>query len=63
VIGDRIFAGGVKDTEQNFTFEVYAYRKLTKPEVRWHFEDWLRKRDKRKSLKNKTVRMTSNLGM
>jgi len=50
------------DPKNNFTFKVRAYREVTPREMRAAFFVWNRQRDKRRSLKNKTVEVTSIIG-
>jgi len=50
------------DPKNNFTFRVRAYRKLAPRELRVAFFVWNRQRDKRRSLRNKTVEVTSIIG-
>jgi hypothetical protein len=48
-----------RDPKNNFTFRVRAYRKLTPKEMRKELFVWSRQGDKKRSLKNKTVTVTS----
>lgn len=50
------------DPKKNFTFNVRAYRELSRHEMRFAFNLWNRQRDKRRSLRNKTVEVTSIIG-
>ena len=50
------------DPKNNFTFRVRAYPKLTPKEMRKEFFVWSRQGDKKRSLKNKTVTVTSIIG-
>jgi hypothetical protein len=60
---ERMMAGGIIVESINFKFEVWAYRKLTDGELNFCWQNWKRQRDKRKSLKNKVVRVISNHGL
>jgi hypothetical protein len=51
------------DPDANFTFKVRAYRKLTQQEMKMSFAIFNQQRDKRRTLKNKTVEVTSIIGM
>lgn len=51
-----------RNPTNNFTFRVLAYRKLNPKEMRLAFSNWNRQRDKRHSLKNKIVEVTSIIG-
>jgi len=48
--------------KNNFTFRVRAYRRLTPKEMRKAYFVWSRQGDKKHSLKNKTVTVTSIVG-
>ncbi len=50
------------DPKNNFTFRVRAYRELTPQEMRKAYFVWSRQGDKKRSLKNKTVTVTSIIG-
>jgi hypothetical protein len=50
------------DSNNNFTFRVRAFRKLTPQEMRAGFFIWNHQRDKRKSLKNKIIEVISIIG-
>ncbi len=50
------------DPTNNLTFRVRAYRELTPQEMRAAFFLWNRQRSKKRSLKNKTVEVTSIIG-
>lgn len=50
------------DPKKNFTFRVRAYRELTTHELRIAFNLWNQQRDKRCSLRNKIVEVTSTIG-
>jgi len=50
------------DPKKNFKFRVRAYRELTPQEMRISFQLWNQQRDKRKSLRNKTVEVVSTIG-
>ena len=52
----------VHDPDINFTFKVRAYRKLTPREMKVSFAIFNQQRDKRRSLKNKTVEVMSIIG-
>jgi hypothetical protein len=60
---ERILAGVLIDESINFTFEVWAYEKMTEAQIDSRFAAWNRKRDKRRSLRNKTVQAISNHGL
>ena len=51
-----------KDPKNNFTFKVRAYRTLTPQEMRQAFYFWNQQRDRRYSVRNKTVEVTSIIG-
>jgi len=50
------------DPKNNFTFRVRAYRTLTPKEMRKALFVWTRQGDKKRSIKNKTVIVTSIIG-
>lgn len=52
----------MKYPKRNFTFRVRAYRTLDRGEMRMSYVLWNRQRDKRRSLRNKTVEVTSLIG-
>ncbi len=52
----------MKIQKDNFLFRVRAYRKLTPGELKTAYILWYRQRDKRKSLKNKTIEVISIIG-
>lgn len=60
--GGRNLAGTVVNKEVNFRFEVWAYRQLTGEELKKAFEAFMRRRDRRVSLKNKLVQVLSKIG-
>ena len=62
-IRKRILAGELVDKSINFRFRVYAYRKMSDSEMRFHLMDYLARRDKRKSLKNQIVDHYTNFGL
>lgn len=52
----------VKDKQNNFTFRVRAYRKLTPHEMKLSYALWHQQRDKRRSYKNKIIEVVSIIG-
>ena len=46
-----------------FRFEVWAYRKLTEEELIRDLRAFMAQRDRRRSLRNKTIQLVSNRGM
>jgi hypothetical protein len=50
------------DPKNNFTFRVIAYRKLTPAEMRKALFVWKHQGDKKRSLQNETVTVTSIIG-
>jgi hypothetical protein len=52
-----------KDQQNNFTFRVRAYRKLTPHEMKISYADWYLQRDKRRSYKNKIIEVVSIIGI
>lgn len=52
----------IHDPKKNFTFRVRAYRELTPQEMKATFFVWKNQRDKRKTLKNKTIEVISIIG-
>lgn len=61
--GDRILAGAIEDPSVLFRFEVWAYRQLSREELGMTFQLWARQRDRRRSLKNKTIQVIANHGI
>ncbi len=61
--GDRILAGVIEDPSVNFRFEVWAYRQLTREELGMTYQLWAQQRDRRRSLKNKTIQIVANHGI
>lgn len=59
--GGRILAGVVTDDSIKFRFEVWAWREMTPQEISFAWQVFHQQRDKRRSLRNKTVQMISNL--
>jgi hypothetical protein len=60
----RILAGELINKKLKFRFRVLAFRKMSKSEVRHNFEDWYHnQRDKRRSLRNRTVTLVTDFGM
>ena len=53
----------VKGPEKNFVFRVRAYRKLTLHEMRVSLAIWNQQRDKRRTLRNQVVEVTSIIGI
>ncbi len=51
-----------KDKQNNFTFRVRAYRKLTLHEMKVSYAHWYQQRDKRKSYKNIIIEVVSIIG-
>ncbi len=51
-----------KDKQNNFTFRVCAYRKLTPHEMNVSYAHWYQQRDKRRSYKNKIIEVISIIG-
>jgi len=61
---ERIIAGEIVDSAIRFRFRVLAYRKMSDTEIRSHFLDWYHnQRDKRTTLKNKTITLVADFGM
>jgi len=58
MIGGRLF-----DPELNFRFRVTAYRKLSQDEVMSVYRRWHAERDKRISLKNKSIMAHTSIGV
>jgi hypothetical protein len=59
----KFVAGRLIDKKNNFIFQVLAYRKMSGQELQSFHRIWLSQRDKRKSFKDKTVTMDTNMGM
>jgi hypothetical protein len=60
---EKKIGGIIRKDAINFTFQVRAFRPLTQEELASAYLFWNQTRDKRKSLKNKTVTMESNIGL
>jgi hypothetical protein len=59
---NKMLAGVVSDDKINFRFEVWAYRPLTRQELRMAYTVFQQGRDKRRTLRNRTVQMVSVIG-
>lgn len=56
---NHILGGGLHDPDLNFTFEVWAYRRVTDAELKQAYAFWRRKN---KAKRNQTVKVMTVIG-
>jgi hypothetical protein len=59
---ERILAGRLIDKENNFIFQVTAYRKMSRQELQGCYQIWLAQPRRPKILKNKTITVETFFG-